>query len=1253
MLRNLLLTIGIVLSASLIAYSQSGALKGKIFDQDTKEPIAFANVVLEVGGTMSGGATSDFDGNYIIKPIQPGTYDLKATYVGYKTVVVTGVVIKSDQITFFDIEMESTTQQLEEIVVTSYKIPLIDKDKTVSGGSVTAEDIKKMPNRNANSIATSIGGVFSADGERGNVRGARSDQTVMYIDGIRVIGSSSLPQSAIEQVSVYLGGLPAQYGDARGGIINVTTKGPSRTFGAGIELETSEFLDAFGHNRLGFNMQGPLIKGKKDKQTSLLGYFISGDLSYNQDNRPTATGVYVANDDYLNYLQQYPLRPSGQTTGTQLNGEFTKLNDLNHQKTNPNNDRYSVNLSGKIDVRTTETTQLTFGGQYNYSDGHSWDNIVWQNSMFNSDRNYLQMDNTWRVFGRFTQRFPTSKESTSLIKNVYYNLQVDYSQTRQRTEDPYHKDNLFEYGYLGKFSTYKQPSYLLDTRVIDGNEYADKWFLTGWDNDTTYLFEPKDYNPYLARYTSMIYELYPNRGDVNLPPLMGNWRNEDELSSRGGLLNGQSPNYFYNLWAPPGLIQTSAFGPGATYSETDNNLISLNASAAADIGNHEIKFGFLYEQRSERGFRYNAQRLWTRMRGLTNNQITQINLNDPQLVYNQDGVFQDTIRYPRLYSPQDHATFDKSLREKLGFTENGLEYILIDSYDMDNNTIEYYDKDGTLHTMNVEDNLLTIDMFSADELLENGNYTAYYYGYDYKGNKLTERPSLDDFFTELDDRNDYARRIPAFEPIYMAGYIQDKFAFNDLIFNVGLRVDRFDANQPVLKDPYLLYEARTVEEVNSIGGQQVTHPGNMGQDYVVYVDNVENPTKIVGYRNEFTWYTAEGVEISDPTILGDESGPYRVNIDNPTINSSAFKDYEPQWSVMPRISFSFPISDEALFFAHYDVLTQRPLNSVRSNPADYYFINTLGSQRLNNPNLKPTKTIDYELGFQQKLTNKSSLRLTAFYREMRDDIQVYRFSGADPRDYTSYNNIDFGTVKGLTLTYDLRRLNSNTRLNASYTLQFAEGTGSSTTTAAALIASGLPNLRTTNPLNWDRRHNFNISIDYRFSDGKDYNGPVITRHRGTDNEKSTQLLKNTGVNFMVTGGSGTPYTAQENILGINNAGTNVLDGTINGSRLPWNFRVDMRLDKDIYLKSGGSDKKTYLNVYLQILNLLNTQNVLQVYPATGVPDDDGYLAAAEWQNEIRLQTNEESYRALYALALDRPWYYSSPRQIRIGVLFNF
>ncbi|MCK5079139.1 MAG: hypothetical protein KAR09_04295, partial [Bacteroidales bacterium] len=78
-----------------------------------------------------------------------------------------------------------------------------------------------------------------------------------------------------------------------------------------------------------------------------------------------------------------------------------------------------------------------------------------------------------------------------------------------------------------------------------------------------------------------------------------------------------------------------------------------------------------------------------------------------------------------------------------------------------------------------------------------------------------------------------------------------------------------------------------------------------------------------------------------------------------------------------------------------------------------------------------------------------------------------------------------------------------------------------------------------------------------------------------------------------------------------------------------------------------------LNIYFSINNVLNTQNVIQVYPATGNPDDDGYLAAPEWQREINEQLDPQSYRDLYAIFVDRPWHYSSPRTIHFGVIFNF
>jgi hypothetical protein len=459
----------------------------------------------------------------------------------------------------------------------------------------------------------------------------------------------------------------------------------------------------------------------------------------------------------------------------------------------------------------------------------------------------------------------------------------------------------------------------------------------------------------------------------------------------------------------------------------------------------------------------------------------------------------------------------------------------------------------------------------------------------------------------------------------------------------------------VLKDNYLLFNAYTASEVTTIKGQTVTHPSGIGDDFTVYVDKVNDPSRIVGYRSANTWFNAEGAEIQDPIVLDVGSGisPYLVNANQNRVDITSFQDYEPQLSVMPRISFSFPISDEALFFAHYDVLTQRPTSNLFSNPSTYYFFESINGF-LNNPSLKPSQTIDYELGFTQKLTNSSSITFTTFYREMRDMIQVYRFNGAYPKSYTSYNNLDFGTVKGLTMEYDLRRT-GNTRVRASYTLQFANATGATTTTAAALVAAGLPNLRSTIPMPWDRRHQFNLLLDYRYTGGKEYNGPVIRREK--KDKAPVQLLANTGFSLTVAGGSGTPYTASRNVISPISTGSNLLKGSYFGSRLPWQFRLDLRVDKDINLKFGGSEEKdkraAYLNVYLQVLNLLDTKNIMGVYSATGNPDDDGYLAAPEWQRQINNQTDPEAFRELYDVYVNSPGNYSSPRQIRLGVLFNF
>jgi outer membrane receptor protein involved in Fe transport len=612
------------------------------------------------------------------------------------------------------------------------------------------------------------------------------------------------------------------------------------------------------------------------------------------------------------------------------------------------------------------------------------------------------------------------------------------------------------------------------------------------------------------------------------------------------------------------------------------------------------------------------------------------------------------VNYNRIYDGNTQAIFDKKLRERMGLTENGTEWIDIESYDRAANTISYIDDEGVRHTTDI-DGGLSIDMFTPEELLTQAGGYASAYGFDYYGNKLDSKVSMEDFIngttTETINGSEVTYQSmlqDAIRPVYMAGYIQDKFAFRDLIFNVGVRVDRFDANHPVLNDPYLLYDAYTAGEASDF-----THPSNIGDDYVVYVDDMLSSDKVItGYRNGNTWYAADGTEISgDPATLLDKGNgvqPYLVDAQNQDLSTDAFGDYEPQINIMPRVAFSFPISDEALFFAHYDVLTQRPTANWTFNPTSYFFWPIRGVDQINNPDLNPEKTIDYEIGFQQKLSNTSSLKIAAFYREVRDQIQAYRFTEAYPKTYYGYSNIDFGTIKGLTVTYDLRRTN-NIRLKAAYTLQFAKGTGSDANTQLNLIRAGLPNLRTLLPTANDQRHAFNVNFDYRYGAGKKYDGPSTTRKLADGTTKNVNWLENTGLNITFWGGSGTPYTKY--------TGTGdraVIDGSPYGARLPYTYRFDARLDRDFFIGSGKEDgRSTYLNVYVQVLNVFNTKNILSVYGTTGVPDDDGYLADDTWESIINSYVDPVAYREMYSLNRNRYWNYSSPRQIRVGMSLNF
>ena len=224
-------------------------IRGFIED-GTGEPAIFATVKVIQNGNVIGGMQTDFDGNYELKNLQKGMYDLEVNYVGYDAVFVRGVIVNDKNITV-DFPMYQTVN-LNEVVIT-HQVPLVRRDNTTQsvslsavkiqripvannnnvatytqtvpnnleqGTIVTSADIQKLAPKNINGIIAQTAGISSADNDGIiNIRGSRSPATAYYIDGIRV-SSDMIPQSQIEQVQVITGGTPASIGNFSGDIIN-------------------------------------------------------------------------------------------------------------------------------------------------------------------------------------------------------------------------------------------------------------------------------------------------------------------------------------------------------------------------------------------------------------------------------------------------------------------------------------------------------------------------------------------------------------------------------------------------------------------------------------------------------------------------------------------------------------------------------------------------------------------------------------------------------------------------------------------------------------------------------------------------------------------------------------------------------------------------------------------------------------------------------------------------------------------------
>ena len=207
--------------------AQQGKIDGVVTDAGTGETIPGASVVIE--GTTQGAATQ-VDGYFFINNVRPATYTLVVSFVGYVTQRVEGVRVSTGLTTTKDIQLSEDAVGMDEIVVTSER-PIVQLDVSANVASLNAEAFEDLPVAGVTEVLDLQAGI-----EPGlRVRGGGLNEVAFVVDGMNLrTGRSNEPftnisYTSLEEVQVQTGGFNAEYGNVRSGIVNLTTKDPSRT----------------------------------------------------------------------------------------------------------------------------------------------------------------------------------------------------------------------------------------------------------------------------------------------------------------------------------------------------------------------------------------------------------------------------------------------------------------------------------------------------------------------------------------------------------------------------------------------------------------------------------------------------------------------------------------------------------------------------------------------------------------------------------------------------------------------------------------------------------------------------------------------------------------------------------------------------------------------------------------------------------------------------------------------------------------
>jgi hypothetical protein len=426
-----------------------------------------------------------------------------------------------------------------------------------------------------------------------------------------------------------------------------------------------------------------------------------------------------------------------------------------------------------------------------------------------------------------------------------------------------------------------------------------------------------------------------------------------------------------------------------------------------------------------------------------------------------------------------------------------------------------------------------------------------------------------------------------------------------------------------LKDIYSFKEIRSVgslrQSTNPLGKSL---PASISDDYLVYVDDINQPNQILGFRKPgqaAEWFDEFGkkLQTADALIVRTSNGqlaPMFVNNDA-VLHPSDFKTAKTQWAWQPAFRFKAPINQYALFYGLYQQTAQWNDALMQTNLLNYIYYKQSGqSFQAGNADLTPMKSLYFETGFRQQLHRSLLVNLSVSLQKVSNIPEQKSLIYVFPYNYSVW--LASGNLNTQKMQLHSEWVGKVCHLAATYTLQSV----------------------TTDVLEDNLAYTFHTAFDYRHQ--------MNQYIEWVDVFPFKKYLKNISVKLMAIERSGQPYS--------NTALQNAYNGIVghdsyrsDNKRMPWFSQVDVSIAKQIHIQH-----KSACTLYAAFQNIFNQSNAWGVFSRTGNYKNDGYLVSDAGKQASLKAYNSQNYSLLYTLQMLNPQLQALPFSWRAGMVWS-